>query len=145
MRFSNTIEIRRPPDEVFDYLATPENIPRWNDAISESRRVPTGPVRVSTRIQQHRTIPRAADEELEVAELVPGRRLVLVGDLGPLRGTITYELEPTAGGTRLTNDAELEARGALRLAAPLATGRVRDAVATNLATLKSILESIALD
>lgn len=141
MRFSNTIEIRRPPDVVFDYLATPENIPRWNYAISESRRVPAGPIRVSTRIQQHRTIPRPADEQLEVTELVPGRRLVLEGDLGPLHGTITYALEPTASGTLLTNDAELEASGALRLAAPLAAGRVRSAVADNLATLKGILES----
>ena len=55
--------------------------------------------------------PRPADEQLEVTELVPGRRLVLAGDLGPLHGTITYALEPTAGGTRLTNDAELEASG----------------------------------
>ena len=141
MRFSNTIEIQRPPGEVFDYLATPENIPRWNYAISESRREPAGPVRVSTRIHQHRTIPRPADEQLEVTELVPGRRLVLTGNLGPLHGTITYAVEPTAGGTRLTNDAELEASGALRLAAPLAAGRVREAVADNLATLKAVLES----
>lgn len=141
MRFSNTIEIQRPPDEVFDYLATPENIPHWNYAISTSERSPAGPIRVGTRIRQRRTIPRPGEEQLAVTELVPGDRLVLVGDLGPFHGTISYTLEPTPQGTRLVNVAELEASGPLRLAAPLVAGRVRAAVADNLAKLKGILES----
>ena len=139
MRFSNTIEIRRPPDEVFDYVTTPENIPSWNYAIAESERSPAGPVRVGTRIHQRRTIPRPAEEELAVTELVPADRLVLVGDLGPFHGTISYTLEPTSEGTQLTNAAELDASGPLRLAAPLLAGRVRAAVAENLAELEGIL------
>ena len=141
MRFSNTIEIRRSPDEVFDYLATPENIPQWNYAIAESERSPTGPIGIGTRVSQRRTAPRPAEEQLEVTELVAGRRLVLTGDVGPLHGTVSYDLEPVSGGTRLTNDAELDASGPFRLAAPLFAGRVRAAVAENLATLKGILES----
>ena len=141
MRFSNTIEIRRSPDEVFDYLATPENIPHCNYAITESERFPVGPIRVGTRIRQRRTIPRPAEEELTVTELVPGNCFVLVGDLGPFHGTISYTLAPTPEGTQLTNAAELDASGPLRLAAPLVAGRVRAAVAENLAKLKGILES----
>lgn len=141
MRFSNTIEIRRSPDEVFAYVATPENTPHWNYAITESERSPAGPIRVGTRIRQRRTIPRPAEEELAVTELVPGDRLVLVGDLGPFHGTISYTLAPTSEGTRLTNAAELDASGPLRLAAPLVAGRVRAAVAENLVKLKEILES----
>lgn len=141
MQFSNTIEIRRTPAEVFDYLATPENIPHWNDAITESGRSPSGPIHVGTRIHQRRSMPRPADEQLEVTELVPDRRLVLAGDIGPLHGTVAYALEPTSEGTRLTNAAELDASGPLRLAAPLLTGRIRSAVGENLATLKGILES----
>lgn len=141
MHFSNTIEIRRPPSAVFDYLAAPENIPHWNYAISDSERSPAGPVRVGTRIRQHRTVPRPAEEQLAVTELVPGDRLVLVGDLGPFHGTVSYELEPTPEGTQLVNVAELEASGPLRLVSPLVAGRVRAAVAENLAKLKGILES----
>ncbi|MEX1296506.1 MAG: SRPBCC family protein [Candidatus Limnocylindrales bacterium] len=141
MRFSNTIDIKRPPEEVFDYLAAPENIPEWNYAISESERSPSGPIGIGTRIRQRRTLPRPAEEQLEVTELQPDRRLVLAGDVGPLHGTVSYELEPTSDGTQLTNDVELDASGPLRLAAPLFTGRVRAAVADNLATLKRTLES----
>jgi uncharacterized protein YndB with AHSA1/START domain len=140
MRFSNIVEIRRSPAEVFHFLATPENIPSWNHAISESRGQPRGRMRVGTRIEQHRTRPRDAWEQLEVVELTDERLLVLRGDLGPLRGTISYRLEPTGGGTRLTNDADLEASGPMRLIAPLAEGRVRDSVAGNLEVLKSTLE-----
>lgn len=141
MRFSNTIEIQRPPEEVFDYLATPENIPHWNDAITGAERSPAGPIRVGTRVRQRRTIPRPAVDELAVTELVPGDRLVLAGDVGPFHGTISYTLAATSDGTQLTNTAELDASGPLRLAAPLVAGRVRAAVAQNLATLKGNLES----
>lgn len=141
MRFSNTIEIKRPPAEVFDYLATPENIPDWNHAISESERSPSGPIGIGTRIRQRRNLPRPAEDELEITELLPGRRLVLAGDVGPLHGTVSYVLEPTSDGTQLTNAAELDASGPMRLAAPLFTSRVRAAVADNLATLKRTLES----
>jgi len=141
MRFSNTVEIRRSPAEVFDFLATPENIPTWNHAIVESRGAPLGPMRVGTRIEQRRTQPSPGREQLEVVELAPARTLVLEGDLGPFHGTISYRLEPVPGGTRLTNDADLDASGPLRLVAPLAEGRVRASVAENLEVLKRTLEA----
>jgi uncharacterized protein YndB with AHSA1/START domain len=141
MRFSNTVEIRRSPVEVFDFLTTPENIPTWNHAIAESRGEPTGPMRVGTRVEQRRTQPRPAREQLEVVELADARLLVLEGDLGPLHGTISYRLEAVPGGTRLTNDADLDASGPLRFLAPLAEGRVRASVAENLEVLKRTLEA----
>jgi uncharacterized protein YndB with AHSA1/START domain len=140
MRFSNTVEIRRSPAEVFRFLATPENIPTWNHAIAESRAEPQGPVRVGTLIEQRRTQPRHAWEQLEVVELTDERLLVLEGDLGPLHGTVSYRLEPIDGGTRLINDADLAASGPLRFVAPLAEGRVRDSVAANLEVLRRTLE-----
>ncbi len=140
MRFSNAIEISRPPQAVFEYLVTPENIPTWNPAIAEAKRLTPGSPQVGTRIRQRRTRPRPTWEELEVTELVEGHRMVLAGDLGPLNGTLSYELEPTASGTLLTNTADLNATGALALVAPLATGRIRASVAENLVTLKHVLE-----
>jgi hypothetical protein len=43
----------------------------------------------------------------------------------------------------LTNSADLGGRGALGVLAPLATSRVRDAVAANLDKLRQLLESSA--
>lgn len=141
MHFSNQITIRRPVHEVFEFVADPENIPKWNYAIEETRKSSDGPVGVGTTYRQVRTIPSRSEESLEVAELVPDERFAISGGLGPLVGTLTYELEDVDGSTKLTNTADLEARGLLKLAAPIAVGRIRDAVAQNLGILKGILEA----
>jgi uncharacterized protein YndB with AHSA1/START domain len=141
VHFSNQITIRRPVHEVFEFVADPENIPKWNYAIEETRKSSDGPVGVGTTYRQVRTIPSRSEESLEVAELVPDERFAISGGLGPLEGTLTYELEDVDGSTKLTNTADLEARGLLKLAAPIAVGRIRDAVAQNLGILKGILEA----
>jgi hypothetical protein len=126
--------------DVFGYLADFRNIPKWNYAIEDSRQSP-GPTRVGTTIHQTRSLPSRSEETLQVAELVPDRAITLDGTLGPFEGVMRYELEPTLEGTRLTNSADLRAGGLLGLAAPLAVGRVSNAVAENLAVLKRLLES----
>ena len=140
MRFSNTVYIARPVRDVFEYLADFRNIPNWNYAISSAQQSP-GPTKVGTTIRQTRTIPTPSEETLEVSGFEPTRRLELRGQLGPFNGVMLYELESSGGGTRLTNSADLKASGLLGLAASLASARVRDAVAQNLAVLKRILES----
>ena len=143
MHFANSVTIRRQPSEVFAFLVDPANIPKWNYAIDSARQVSPGPVGVGTRIQQTRSVPRPATEELLITELVLGRRMVLEGDIGPLSGTLDYQVEEVPEGTKLTNTADLSGRGPLRLLAPLAASRVRDAVATNLDKLRNLLESSA--
>jgi uncharacterized protein YndB with AHSA1/START domain len=140
MKFTNSLVIRRQPADVFGFLADPENIPKWNYAIASTRQITPGEIRVGTRFQQRRTLPRPAEEELEVTEIAPNRRLVLQGDLGPLHGSLAYELEEVPDGTRLTNVADLKAGGPVGFVAELAGGRVQAAVADNLGVLKRILE-----
>lgn len=141
MRFSNIVLVRRPRADVFAFLTDPSNTPKWNDAITSAILVTPGPFGVGTRIRQTRSRPRPGVEELEVTEFVPDLRLAMRGDLGPVAGTLIYLLESVPDGTRLTNTADLSGRGPLRMLAPLATGRVREAVAANLETLRRLLES----
>jgi carbon monoxide dehydrogenase subunit G len=96
---------------------------------------------VGATYRQIRSVPARSEEEFEVTDFEPDSRLAIRGNLGPLEGTLTYELEPAGAGTRLTNKAELQAHGLAKLAAPLATGRIREAVAANLEKLKELLES----
>jgi uncharacterized protein YndB with AHSA1/START domain len=141
MRFTNTVTINCPPADVFAYLAQFENVPRWNYAISETRKTSTGPVGVGSRYRQTRTLPTRSEETFEVTEFEPDRRLSIRGDLGPFHGDVSYLLAPAASGTALTNTMNLRPSGPLRLIAPLAAYRVRAAVATNLDTLRQILET----
>jgi uncharacterized protein YndB with AHSA1/START domain len=62
MKFTNTITINRQPAAVFRFLAHFENVPRWNYAISETRKITGGPVGVGSRYQQTRTLPTPSEE-----------------------------------------------------------------------------------
>lgn len=140
MDFMNTVTIDRPTQDVFRFVSDLENVPKWNYAIIETRKTSDGPVDVGTTYRQVRSVPTRSEETLRVTELEPGRRFAVHGDLGPFAGTLTYEFEDVDGRTRLTNTANLEARGLMKIAAPIASGRIREAVAANLGVLKQLLE-----
>jgi uncharacterized protein YndB with AHSA1/START domain len=44
--FENTVMIGRPIEEVFAFFSDFENVPKWNYAIVETRKVSEGPVGV---------------------------------------------------------------------------------------------------
>ena len=138
--FENTVIIRRPVEDVFAFLADFENVPKWNYAIVETRKVSPGPVGVGTTYRQTRSVPSRSEEGFQVTVFEPPSRLEVQGQLGPFTARVTYVLEPTGGGTRLTNAVELGSSGLLAVAAPLATSRVKRAVAANLDTLRRLLE-----
>ena len=138
--FENTVMIRRPTAEVFGFLADFENIPKWNHAIVETRKISEGPVGVGTMYQQVRSVPRRSEEHFEVTAYNPPRQLELQGQLGPFPSRLSYALAAIPEGTRITNAVELELRGPGRLLGRVAVPRVRDAVAANLQKLKELLE-----
>jgi uncharacterized protein YndB with AHSA1/START domain len=138
--FENTVMIRRPIEEVFGFLSDFENIPRWNHAIVETRKVSQGPVGVGTIYQQVRSVTSRSEERFEVTAHNPPRHLELRGQLGPFPSRLSYALDAVPEGTRVTNSVELELRGPGRLLGRVAVPRVRDAVAVNLGKLKELLE-----
>jgi uncharacterized protein YndB with AHSA1/START domain len=138
--FENTVMIGRPIEEVFGFLSDLENIPRWNDAIVETRKVSEGPVGVGTIYRQVRSVPSRSEERFEVTVYNPPRYLEIRGQLGPFPSRLSYALDAVPEGTRITNAVELELRGPGRLLGRVAVPRVRDAVAANLQKLKELLE-----
>ena len=138
--FENILTIRRPVEDVFAFLADFENVPKWNYAIVETTKVSPGPVGVGTTYQQIRSAPSRSEEAFEVTVFEPASRLEVRGGLGPFTARVSYLLEPAGSGTTLTNAVDLRSSGLLTLVAPLATSRVKHAVAANLDTLKQLLE-----
>jgi Polyketide cyclase / dehydrase and lipid transport len=138
--FENTVIIRRPVEDVFAFLADFENVPKWNYAIVQTTKVSPGPVGVGTTYRQTRSVPRRSEEGFEVTGFEPARRLEIEGRIGPFRARISYLLDPAGSGTRLRNAVDLASAGLSTLVAPLATSRVKKAVAANLDTLKQLLE-----
>ena len=138
--FENTVLIARPIEDVFGFLSDLENVPRWNYAIVETRKISEGPVGVGTTYQQVRSVPSRSEEHLEITAYDPPRQLEIQGQLGPFASRLVYALDATGEGTRVTNTVELELRGPGRLLGRAAVPRVREAVAANLRKLKELLE-----
>jgi hypothetical protein len=141
MKFTIIVTIDRRREDVFAYLADLENLPSWNYAIQQTRKVTAGPVAVGTRYHQVRTVPTRQEESLEVVELEPGRRLTVRGTLSRLPALLDYDLRTAGDATVLTNAVELGTSGPLSVLAPLATRQIKAAVATNLDVLRQILET----
>ena len=138
--FENTVMISRSIEDVFGFLSDFENVPTWNYAISETRKVSEGPVGVGTIYQQVRSVPSRSEERFEVTAYNPPRHLEIRGQLGPFPSRLSYALDAVPEGTQVTNSVELELRGPSRLLGRVAVPRVRDAVAANLRKLKELLE-----
>ena len=138
--FENTVMIERPIEDVFGFLSDLENIPKWNYAIIETRKVSEGPVGVGTTYRQVRSVPSRSEERLEITTYDPPGQLEIRGQLGPFASRLVYALEAIPAGTRVTNTVELELRGPGRLLSRVAVPRVREAVAANLGRLKELLE-----
>jgi uncharacterized protein YndB with AHSA1/START domain len=138
--FENTVMIARPIKDVFGFLSDLENIPKWNYAIVETRKISEGPIGVGTTYHQVRSVPSRSEERLEITTYDPLRQLEIRGQLGPFASRLFYALDATPEGTRVTNTVEVELHGPGHLLGRVAVPRVRDAVAANLRRLKELLE-----
>lgn len=143
MRFSNSILIHRSIIDVFDYLANLENLPRWNYAIRETRKISPGPIGVGSAYRQFRTLPKPMEERLEIKVYEPDHRLVVSGGFANFQGVTSYVLDSLGDDTKLTNEIELHASGVFGSLAALTTSNIKRAVAQNLTVLKELLESTA--
>ena len=137
------IVIERPVAEVADYAADPTNAPAWYDNIDAVEWQTPPPVAAGSAVAfVARFLRRRLEYTYEVAELVPGERLVMRTQQGPFPMETTYTWSPTAsGGTRMTLRNRGEPAGFSKIAGTLMAPAMRRANRKDLAKLKSILES----
>jgi len=138
IEFENKVEIDRPVEMVFQFLANLENLPKWNYYVLRVVKTSDGPPGVGSTYHQER---KTDDQEIEIAALDQDRMLTL-RTIPPS----TPELERTmilAGNghqTRILDRWKLDTGGHLGILGMLAKGRVRLAVEENLGKLKELLE-----
>jgi len=132
-----TVEIAAPPERVFRALTSREIVDWWVRPGVFDTREWSGDVRVAGR---WRTAGVARGQpyalEGEYLEVDPPRKLVhtwrMVGGAGDDTSTVTYLLEPIAGGTRIT----LRHAG---IASPLTSNNVGFGWETSFETLAELL------
>ena len=139
-----TVETRigRPVAEVAAFAGDPGNAPSWYVNIESVRWQTPPPVQVGSRMDFVASfLGRRIEYTYEVAELVPGERLVMRTAQGPFAMQTTYTWGPADGGTRMT----LRNNGApsrfARVATPVMALAMRRAMTKDLAALKRRLET----
>jgi carbon monoxide dehydrogenase subunit G len=107
MRAELTIQIARPPEDVFAYLTDLSNLPAWQSGVHGAQIVDGGEPRAGARIAESRHLfGRELETTLEIVEYEPPRLFAVRALDGPVPFDVRHELEPAFGGTRLTVTAE---------------------------------------
>jgi len=137
LEFENTIRIDRPIVEVFAFLTDFENIPKWNYYVLEVRRLSESPTAIGTTYHQVR---KTDQQDFRLTEFEANRTIAVKtlpqSSPGFERRFTLYEEGDT---TRIRDQWKLDT-GRAAILERLAGGRVKSAVAENLAKLKELLE-----
>ncbi|SEK79279.1 Polyketide cyclase / dehydrase and lipid transport [Blastococcus sp. DSM 46786] len=134
--------IHRPRAQVAAFAGDPGRAPEWYRAIDSVEWRTPPPVAVGSRVDfVARFLRRRLAYTYEVAELVPGERLVMRTAQGPFPMETTYTWEELApGSTRMTLRNRGRPAGFSALASPFVAAAVRRANRADLARLRDLLE-----
>jgi uncharacterized protein YndB with AHSA1/START domain len=133
--------VRAHPERVAAYAMDPANDATWIGALTEVNVLTDGPVGKGTRVERvARFLGKRIEYVNEIEVYEPPARLVMRSVKAPFPMTVTYELEPVEGGTRMRIATEGDASGFYRLAGPLLNRQVERGVAGDLERLSRILE-----
>jgi uncharacterized protein YndB with AHSA1/START domain len=140
-----SIEIARPPADVFEYATDLSRYPEWQRGVGSARLQGNGPIRAGSRaVMTRRVGPRMVEYIEEIAELDRPRTWTVrsVGGL-PVNAIAQCAIEPLDGGerSRITIRLDFKAHGIGRLLLPLVVRRqARKTLPQEARELKEILE-----
>jgi len=141
-KFTATIFINRPPQEVFDFVTDPANSAKWQSGTESAEWSSEGPVGVGSTIHSvGRLLGRELDLNIEITQWNPPDSYSTKAKSGPLDVEATNKFESKDGGTLLILDVEGEIGGFFKLAEGLAIKQVQKQVETDGNTLKMLLEA----
>jgi uncharacterized protein YndB with AHSA1/START domain len=138
-----SVEIARPPEDVFAYLDKLDRHGEWQDEIVSAKVDTEGPVRVGTRVTEVRKVPGGKRPiTYEITAHDPPRTSSFRGTNGPIRVVGTVTVEPAGEGrSRVTIDLDFEGHGFGKVLVPLVRRDARKRVPANQAKLKARLEA----
>ena len=139
-----TVEIGRPPDEVFAYVTDPSRFVEWQQGVVSGRIVGDEATRVGSKcITTRRVGGSDRTTTSEITELTAPTRWADRGLDGPIRARVKVGVEPIDQETRsrVTIEVDFEGYGIGRLLVPLfVRPQARKEMPVNCRTLKDRLE-----
>ncbi len=139
-----SIEISRPPEDVFSYVADPTHHPEWIESVVSARREGDAPLAVGSRVLVTRRVgPRELPTTEEMTELHPPRTWANRGVGGiPVIAIAKGTVEPLDDGkrSRVTISCEFQGHGLGKLLVPLLVRRLAKQLPRDEQKLKELLE-----
>ena len=139
----STIDIARPPDEVFSYATDPTRFPEWQKDIVSVRLTSTRPPTVGSRFTTTRRIggtERTMTQEL--TERTPPSSWAARGVDGPIRPSASITVTALNDGTwsRVTFTLDFDGHGIGVPLVPFVRRQAEKAAPTSYQNLKNLLE-----
>lgn len=143
MKFEQSVIINQPVEEVWKFVSTIENAPKWDRGVIATRQTSEGPIGVGTTVQTTRQLlGRQRTGNYVVSEYEPNKKIALTASLGPFQGQVRLAFESVSGGTRFTQSGEMEnTSGLWNLITPLLVLMLARDAQADVANVKRILET----
>jgi uncharacterized protein YndB with AHSA1/START domain len=141
--FSHTVEIPRPPAEVFPWLLEADRVPRWTGHLETYERLDDGALGTGSRVRQVLDVSgRRIDVQLEVTRYEPPHGAQTRFSTNGIDVVSDYALEPTASGTRLTQSIDAKPTSlSARMIVPIVQPRLEQKLTEDLERLRETLAS----
>jgi carbon monoxide dehydrogenase subunit G len=140
--YKASLDTPRPPEEMFAYLSDFSTTEEWDPGVIEAKRLGEEPVREGSEFRLLASfLGRKTPLTYRIAEYDPPHAVTFRGESSTVVSLDRITFEPSGGGgTRITYDADLALKGALKLADPLLRVAFKRVGARALAGLRRTLE-----
>jgi uncharacterized protein YndB with AHSA1/START domain len=138
--FSYSVEIPRPPEEVFPWLLEEDKVPRWTGNL-ESYTALDGALGNGSRVRQVLEVSgRRIDVELVIIEYDPPRGAETRFSTNGIEVVNAYALAPSGDGSRLTQSVDAKPSGlTARMLVPVIQPRLEEKLTQDLERLRAEL------
>jgi carbon monoxide dehydrogenase subunit G len=138
INFENKVLIERPRQEVFDFVANFENVPKWNYFVRSVQKINEVSLGLGARFHQ---IRKTDQQQFEIIEFErPNKVVVKTLEGSSPQFTMEFEFDAQGEHTVLTDTWQLET-GHNPLLEMLGQSKIKSAVAENLSKLKELIET----
>ena len=141
IKFDLNTDIYRPLEQVFAFVATPDNDFHWQYGTLMSAKLSTGAMGVGTLF---RTVGHFMGQRIEsvyeVTEFEPNKRYGFKSLSGPIDSHTSYTFEIIKGRTRINNSTQISWSEPFKSNPMTAEKTVKKEYRENLALLKDVLE-----
>jgi carbon monoxide dehydrogenase subunit G len=137
-----TVQISRPPGEVFAFVADARNRPLWDDSVDTEELTSPEPIGVGSTVRTGlRSMGRDYVLTWEIVEHEPPTRQTIESTSGPFATTLAYRLRAQDGGTLVEFSVTGRPTGSLRLLQPLIARNTQKNLNRSFPRLKQLLET----